>query len=76
MTQIISDRKLKDEEEGSEETTETEIKGSGSEKDGNEEGGSKDKKRCGPKREETSTSICGRPSVDVAAAEKYRSVQI
>jgi hypothetical protein len=38
MTQIISDRKLKDEEEGSEEGIETEIKVSGREKDGNAEG--------------------------------------
>jgi hypothetical protein len=53
VTQIISNSKLKDEEEGSEEGLETEIKGSGSEKDGNAEG-SKDKKRRGRKRKETS----------------------
>jgi hypothetical protein len=53
MTQIISDRKLNDEEEGSEEGTETEIMVSGREKDGTAEG-SKDKKRRGRKRTETS----------------------
>jgi hypothetical protein len=53
-TPIISNRKLKDdEEEDSGEGSDTEIKESGSEQAGNEEG-SKDEKRRGPKRKETS----------------------